>query len=62
MSFETLRAIDGVGIFPIISLLLFVTVFAVMLIRTARLDRSRLDSYARLPLDETAVVASPSKE
>lgn len=63
MPFETLRAIDGVGLFPVVSLLLFVTVFTVMLVRTARLDRARLDGYARLPLADAtpaSTSASPS--
>ena len=48
---ETLRAIAGIEIFPVISLLLFVTVFAVVLVWTVRLDRSRVDAAASLPLD-----------
>ena len=55
MHADTLRAIDGIGIFPMVSLVLFVTVFAVMLVRTVRLDRRRLAEYAALPLDETSV-------
>lgn len=52
MHIDTLRAIDGIGIFPVISLLLFVTVFTVMLVRTLRLDRRRLVEYAHLPFDD----------
>ena len=47
---EVLRAISGVGIYPVVSLLMFVTVFSVALFRAARLDGARLDEYARLPL------------
>ena len=36
---ETLRAIDGIGLFPVVSLLLFVTVFTVALVRVLRMDR-----------------------
>ena len=53
MHIETLRAIDGIGIFPVISLVLFVSVFAVMIVRAARLDGRRLAEYAALPLDES---------
>ena len=59
MHIETLRAIDGIGIFPVISLVLFVSVFAVMLVRAARLDGRRLAEYAALPLDQPRV---PGKE
>jgi hypothetical protein len=48
---EVLRDIDGISIFPIVSLVTFVLVFSIVLVRTARLDRSRLDRLARLPLD-----------
>lgn len=52
MAAEVLRAIDGIAIFPIVSLVLFVIVFGGVLIWSSRLDRRRLDRYARLPLDE----------
>jgi cytochrome c oxidase cbb3-type subunit 4 len=48
---DILRGIDGIGIFPLISLLLFVTVFAVMIVRVARIDRRELERRARMPLD-----------
>ena len=37
---EMLRAIDGIGLFPVVSLLLFVTVFTVALVRVLRMDRA----------------------
>jgi cytochrome c oxidase cbb3-type subunit 3 len=52
MNAEVLRAIDGVGVFPAISLLIFVAVFTGALIWAGRLDKARLDRFARLPLDE----------
>jgi hypothetical protein len=48
---EILRSIAGIEVFPMISLCLFVAIFAVMLIRTSRIDAARLDQLARLPLD-----------
>ena len=54
MHIETLRAIAGIEIFPVISLLLFVIVFTVVLVWTARLDRGRVDAAAHLPLDGSA--------
>lgn len=48
---EILRAIDGIAVFPVVSLILFVVVFGVVLVRTASLDRARLDEFAQLPLE-----------
>ena len=48
---ELLRSIAGVEVFPVISLCLFVLVFAVMLVRVSRLDRQGLIRMATLPLD-----------
>jgi hypothetical protein len=48
---DILRRIAGIEVFPVISLLLFVVVFAVVLVWTARLDADRIGSLERLPLD-----------
>jgi hypothetical protein len=50
---ELLRSIAGIEIFPVISLVLFVLVFGLVLIRVLRADPSELDRHATLPLDET---------
>jgi len=52
MTNEVLRAIGGVAIFPVVSLVLFVIVFSVMLVMAARMDRRRLDELAQLPLED----------
>jgi len=49
---EVLRGVEGVGIFPAISLLVFVTVFAMVLVHAARLDRDGVRQMAALPLDD----------
>ncbi len=54
---EVLRTIVGIEVFPILSLVIFVTIFTVMLIWTMRLDRGRLSRYASLPLDQSDVPA-----
>ena len=51
MYLETLRGMAGIGIFPALSLLLFVVIFAVVLYRVARMDRAQVLRYADLPLD-----------
>ena len=50
---EVLRSIDGVAIFPIVSLVMFVTFFSAMLVWTYRLGSDRLATFARMPLDAT---------
>jgi hypothetical protein len=60
---DILRTIAGIEVFPIVSLLLFVTIFAVMLVWTARLDRGRLSRLSALPLDgEDGAVAPPAAD
>jgi|tagenome__1003787_1003787.scaffolds.fasta_scaffold15116630_1 hypothetical protein len=51
MHMDALRAIAGIEIFPVISLLLFVAVFTVVLVWTLRLDRAHVAAAAHLPLD-----------
>jgi len=50
---ETLRAIAGIHVFPVISLVLFVAVFSLVLVRVAAMDRHRIDRLAALPFDES---------
>ena len=47
MYMDILRAIAGIEIFPVVSLLLFVTVFTVVLVWTLRLDRARAGTRRR---------------
>jgi hypothetical protein len=48
---ETLRAIAGIDVFPVVSLVLFVVVFSVVLYRVCRMERSQVRRFAALPLD-----------
>ena len=48
---EILRSIAGIGIYPVISLVVFVTFFTGVLVQVARMERSRVDTLSRLPLD-----------
>jgi cytochrome c oxidase cbb3-type subunit IV len=50
---DILRTMAGIEVFPLLSLLLFVTVFAVVLVWAGRLDGPRLSRYSRLPLDDS---------
>jgi hypothetical protein len=49
---DVLRAIVGIEVFPVLSLLIFLAVFVVMLVWVVRMDRRRLATYAQLPLDD----------
>ena len=51
---EVLRHIDGIGLFPAVSLVLFVIAFTVVLFRVGRLDRTRASDLAHLPFDRDA--------
>ena len=42
---------DGVEIYPIISLLLFFIVFVTMLIIVIKMPKTRIDELSQLPLD-----------
>ena len=48
---ETLRNIVGIGAFPVVSLLLFVAVFALVLWQVARMNHADVQRLAALPLD-----------
>ncbi|HXW06757.1 MAG TPA: hypothetical protein VD833_16095 [Vicinamibacterales bacterium] len=48
---DILRSTAGIEMFPIFSLLLFVTLFAIVVIAVLRMDRSRVATLARLPLE-----------
>ena len=48
---EVLRSIEGIEVFPVVSLLVFVTFFGVMLLWTSRLKAGALHEYAAMPLD-----------
>ncbi|HEX5214441.1 MAG TPA: hypothetical protein VFV98_03205 [Vicinamibacterales bacterium] len=59
---EILRSITGIEVFPLVSLLLFVVVFAAVVIHAARLDRTRAARLAGLPLDDPDCAATPVPE
>lgn len=47
-----LTTIDGVSIYPIISLLVFVTVFTVVIIRVMRMKKTEIVELAKMPFDD----------
>lgn len=48
---HNLEGIDGVEIYPIISLVIFFTVFVTMFIVVMKLPKRRIEEISNLPLD-----------
>lgn len=48
---EVLRSIDSVGIFPVISFVIFFTFFIFLLVQVWRYDRSLMGKMSSLPID-----------
>ena len=49
---ELLQSIDGVTIFPIISLLFFFIFFIGMLIKVVKMDKRHLREMSQMPIDK----------
>ena len=58
---DILLSIAGIERFPVVSLLLFVTVFTTVLISVLRMDRQRAATFASLPLDERDAAGEVSR-
>ncbi|MEY4521215.1 MAG: hypothetical protein RIT10_400 [Bacteroidota bacterium] len=60
---HNLTTIDGVSIFPMISLLIFVLFFALVLTRTYRMSKASVNELGAIPLeDEVEMNQTNSKE
>lgn len=57
---ETLRAMTGIGIFPVVSLLLFVAVFSLAVVRAIRMRHADADRLASLPLEDAPLAPQES--
>jgi len=49
---HNLTGIDGVNIYPLISLLIFVIFFVLMFAYVARMKKSRIEELGALPLED----------
>jgi cbb3-type cytochrome oxidase subunit 3 len=56
---EVLRDIEGIGIFPAVSLVLFVIVFMLVVVYAMRIDRAGVRHMAALPLDDQSSGLDP---
>jgi hypothetical protein len=52
---EVLRSIEGIGLFPSISLIIFLALFAFVVIYVTRKGKPHWDNAASIPLDDTKV-------
>ena len=59
---HNLEGIDGVEIYPIISLLLFFTVFITMIVFVYKLPKRRIDELGGLPLDNETTIKEINHE
>lgn len=48
---EALQAVEGVALYPLIGLILFLLCFGIVIIWTLRLDKQLVDKMAHIPLD-----------
>ncbi|MEM8890917.1 MAG: cbb3-type cytochrome c oxidase subunit 3 [Bacteroidota bacterium] len=48
---ETLRSIDGVSLFPVIAILIFVIFFLIVLYFVIRMDKKKVQEFSALPLE-----------
>jgi cytochrome c oxidase cbb3-type subunit IV len=54
---EILRSIGGIDMYPVVSLVIFVTFFAGVVARALRMDARRVERLAALPLDRDEEIA-----
>jgi cytochrome c oxidase cbb3-type subunit 4 len=52
---EILRGIGGIDVYPVVSLLIFVTFFTLAIVRALRMTAHHTEHLAALPLDETSL-------
>lgn len=58
---EVLEAIEGVGFYPAVSLVMFFVAFVIVVIRIITTDRNEMEMMRRMPLDDPGT-AGPEGE
>jgi len=58
---HNMTEIDGVNIYPIISLLIFVIFFVVMFTYVARMKKSRVEELSAIPLEDDEPNVEPKQ-
>lgn len=51
---NVLESIQGITIYPLISLAIFFTFFVILLVWVARIKKADIEEYSRLPLEDDA--------
>jgi hypothetical protein len=57
-----LESITGIGIFPLLSLVIFVAFFTVVLLYVIKMDKAHIDEMSRIPLDTDADPSNGRKQ
>lgn len=52
---HNLTSIEGIDIYPLISLLIFVLFFAVVLTRVIRMSKTEVEELSNIPIDENKI-------
>lgn len=50
---EALQSIEGIGIFPVLALIMFLAAFVGIVVWVWRIDREVISSWSNIPLDIT---------
>lgn len=50
------ESMDGINIYPMISLVLFFLFFVVLLYYVKKMDKTRVNEISRIPLDEEEII------
>ena len=59
---EVLQSIEGIGIYPIVSMIVFVIFFAIVLIWYFKADKKYLKKMSNLPLDDEKIISNNTGE
>ncbi len=51
---EALQSIEGIGLFPVFGLLVFLVAFIGVVVWAARLDRETVSNWSNIPFDVSA--------
>jgi len=62
MEKEVLRAMEGIDIYPIISLVMFFALFIAIVIYVIKADKSFMNKMSNLPLDNTDLTTYSTNE
>ena len=53
---HNLTGIDGVALYPILSLLIFIMFFIIVIVYVVRMERTRIEELSAAPIEEDTIV------